>query len=169
MINKLKSLPSAEANHIAAGMHTELRKLVPSLLRRIDERYGMELQNHYSERRKNARRMASKLLDGVQADRKAGATLVDYTGKGDSSPDERAQVILAATIMFEGARGHSLAQLEDYAAKMPPQQRMELISNYVGARGNRRHKPGRAFENVEYRFDFMGRLGIFRDIQRHVR
>ena len=167
MINKLKALPSAEANHIATRMHGELRKLVPSLLRRVDEKYGVELQNHYSERRRNARGMVSKLLDGVQADRKAGATLVDYTGRGEASPDQRAQVILAATIMFEGSRGHSLSQLEDYAAKMPEQQRIELISNYVGARGNRRHKPGRAFENVEYRFDFMGRLGIFRDIQRH--
>ncbi len=37
---------------------------------------------------------------------------------------------------------------------------------YVGERGNRRHKPGRAFERTGYRFDWSD-YGAFRDLQRH--
>ena len=38
---------------------------------------------------------------------------------------------------------------------------------YVGERENRRHKPGRAFERVDYRFDVLSDYGAFRDLQRH--
>ena len=38
---------------------------------------------------------------------------------------------------------------------------------YVGERENRRHKPGRAFERVDYRFDVLADYGAFRDLQRH--
>ena len=34
-------------------------------------------------------------------------------------------------------------------------------------RGNRRHKPGRAFERTSYRFDVLADYGAFRDLQRH--
>ena len=38
---------------------------------------------------------------------------------------------------------------------------------YVGERENRRHKPGRAFERIDYRFDVLSDYGAFRDLQRH--
>src|SRR6185295_3673043 len=42
-----------------------------------------------------------------------------------------------------------------------------LLRAYVGARANRRHKPGRAFERTSYRFDILADYGAFRDLQRH--
>ena len=38
---------------------------------------------------------------------------------------------------------------------------------YVGERANRRHRPGRALERTEYRFDVVSDYGAFRDLQRH--
>jgi hypothetical protein len=37
----------------------------------------------------------------------------------------------------------------------------------VGERANRRHRPGRAFERIDYRFDVLADYGAFRDLQRH--
>jgi hypothetical protein len=37
----------------------------------------------------------------------------------------------------------------------------------VGERENRRHRPGRAFERTDYRFDVLADYGAFRDLQRH--
>ena len=37
----------------------------------------------------------------------------------------------------------------------------------MGERGNRRHKPGRAWERTDYRFDVCCDYGAFRDLQRH--
>jgi hypothetical protein len=46
-------------------------------------------------------------------------------------------------------------------------ERAALLRAYVGPRGNRRHKPGRAFERTQYRFDVLADYGAFRDLQRH--
>ena len=40
-------------------------------------------------------------------------------------------------------------------------------SRVRGERANRRHKPGRAFERTDYRFDVLCDYGAFRDLQRH--
>ena len=58
-------------------------------------------------------------------------------------------------------------QLLQLVAEMPVAARNELITAYVGERGNRRHKPGRAMERCDYRFDILCDYGIFRDLQRH--
>ena len=46
-------------------------------------------------------------------------------------------------------------------------ERVALLRAYVGERTNRRHKPGRAFERTDYRFDVLADYGAFRDLQRH--
>jgi len=46
-------------------------------------------------------------------------------------------------------------------------ERVALLRAYVGERDNRRHKPGRAFERTDYRFDVVCDYGAFRDLQRH--
>jgi hypothetical protein len=58
-------------------------------------------------------------------------------------------------------------QLLAIAQRMTAEERAALLRAYVGARANRRHKPGRAFERTSYRFDVLGDYGVFRDLQRH--
>ena len=48
-----------------------------------------------------------------------------------------------------------------------PAERAELLSDLVGARANRRHRPGRGFEALRYRFEIVADYGAFRDLQRH--
>jgi hypothetical protein len=50
---------------------------------------------------------------------------------------------------------------------MTAEQRAEILAASVGARTNRRHKPGRAWERTQYRFDVLCDYGAFRDLQRH--
>src|SRR6202030_3536173 len=58
-------------------------------------------------------------------------------------------------------------QLMTIARRLSADDRAALIRAYVGARVNRRHKPGRAFERTRYRFDVLADYGAFRDLQRH--
>ena len=46
-------------------------------------------------------------------------------------------------------------------------ERTALLEAYVGDRRNRRHRPGRAFERTDYRFELVTDYGAFRDLQRH--
>ena len=52
-------------------------------------------------------------------------------------------------------------------ARLGADERVALLRAYVGERANRRHKPGRAFERTDYRFDVLADYGAFRDLQRH--
>jgi hypothetical protein len=58
-------------------------------------------------------------------------------------------------------------RLQSLAHSMSPDERKAVLRAYVGERGNRRHKPGRAFERTGYRFDVLCDYGAFRDLQRH--
>jgi thymidylate synthase ThyX len=42
-----------------------------------------------------------------------------------------------------------------------------LLADLVGERNNRRHRPGRGFEALRYRFEVVSDYGAFRDLQRH--
>ena len=46
-------------------------------------------------------------------------------------------------------------------------ERAELLADLVGERANRRHRPGRGFEALRYRFEIVSDYGAFRDLQRH--
>ena len=50
---------------------------------------------------------------------------------------------------------------------MSVEDRLSVMRAYVGERANRRHRPGRALERTDYRFDVLSDYGAFRDLQRH--
>ncbi len=47
------------------------------------------------------------------------------------------------------------------------EERRALMTDLAGERENRRHRPGRGFEAVSYRFEIVSDYGAFRDLQRH--
>ena len=50
---------------------------------------------------------------------------------------------------------------------LPPDERAAMLGELVGERRNRRHRPGRGFEALRYRFEVVSDYGGFRDLQRH--
>jgi thymidylate synthase ThyX len=73
---------------------------------------------------------------------------------------------LLAALLFEAA---AVSEDEVRAAVrvLPPDERATLLGELVGERENRRHRPGRGFEALRYRFEVVGDYGAFRDLQRH--
>ena len=47
------------------------------------------------------------------------------------------------------------------------EERTGLVRDLVAERENRRHRPGRGFETLTYRFEIVSDYGAFRDLQRH--
>src|SRR5206468_12475764 len=85
-------------------------------------------------------------------------TLVDYDPDGEDKV--LAAILYSASDLPED-------QLAARVKMLAPEERFALLDAYVGERGNRRHKPGRAFERTGYRFDVLSDYGAFRDLQRH--
>ena len=166
MLNKMLASPLSESRFIAKRLNSELGKLVPSIVKRLNETHGLNFQGFLKERDSNAGKLANGFI-GDMSERGENVELIEYKGQGTADADKNLQVSLASAILYKYSNGASLLQLAKMAERMSESERKELIANYVGGRSNRRHKPGRAFENAEYLFDLRGRIGIYRDLQRH--
>src|SRR5204862_2563008 len=97
---------------------------------------------------------------------------LDHREQDESGPSVRLLSVrgseddLLAGLLFEAA-SVSEAEARDAVRVLPPDERAQLLADLVGERANRRHRPGRGFETVGYRFEVVSDYGAFRDLQRH--
>ena len=159
LLLRMRAHPLPEVRRYAQMMLEELRLVIPSFLKRVDrEDRGVAWSNYMAERRERTEAMAAHLLGGAEPESRPLVTLVDYDPEGEDK-------ILAAILY--GASDLPEDQLAARVRTLAPEERFALLDAYVGERGNRRHKPGRAFERTGYRFDVLADYGAFRDLQRH--
>ncbi len=159
LLMRLAAHPLAEMREYGRLMLIELRKVIPAFLRRVDvEDRGVAWSRYWQDTADGVQEATSKALLGGTAEPRPEVTLVDWDPDGE--------VDLAAAIMY-AASGLPDDQLMRIARAMTQAEREELIGASVGARTNRRHKPGRAWERTHYRFDVLCDYGAFRDLQRH--
>jgi thymidylate synthase ThyX len=176
LLLRMRAHPLPEARTYADMMLTELRKVIPSFLQRVDvaERGG-EWTAYLAATREDT----ARVLDRLWPDGQPGLTgVTDGTGgTGDSSGDPAAEVTLLdfdpegedkvlAAACFSLGSGSEVKALRRVRL-LNGEERVALLSAYVGDRTNRRHRPGRAFERTDYRFELVTDYGAFRDLQRH--
>ncbi len=166
LLLRMRAHPLQEVRAYADLMLTELRKVIPAFLKRVDvpERGGV-WSAYFEETRKEMREVAGRLLNADSAARKKpSAALEDEVTLTDFDPDGEVKVVAAALYAVSSRPD---AELLEVARAMTPDERNAVMAAYVGKRLNRRHRPGRAFERTSYRFDVLGDYGAFRDLQRH--
>ncbi|MDE0122440.1 MAG: FAD-dependent thymidylate synthase [bacterium] len=154
---RMQAHPLREVRDYGAMMLTELRKVIPSFLTRVDlpER-GVLWSSYLSETGSRLEEMAEDL--GVSPAPAAEVTLTDW--------DPDAERKLAAAALYSVSELPD-SQLREIVERMSSEQVTQLLASMVGERRNRRHKPGRALERSYYRFDVVCDFGAFRDLQRH--
>jgi thymidylate synthase ThyX len=152
LLTKLYSHDLTEARELAAAMHGELNKLIPSFVKRA------RASEYLTATASAARAQAARVLPETTPARAEAVTLVDC--------DREAEEKIVAAILYPWSR-QPLAALRQAVGQMPSEERSRLVEDYLGRRRHRRDKPGRAFEQVYYTFDFLGNLGLYRDLQRH--
>jgi thymidylate synthase ThyX len=159
LLLRLRASPLAEARGCADLMLTELRKVIPAFLRRVDAPDRGGAWSAYLAATRDAVDAAAKRVVGaVAAEPRPEVVLADF------DPDGEVKVVAAA---LYAASGLPDDQLLARARRMSAEERAAVLRAYVGERRNRRHKPGRAFERTVYRFDVLTDYGAFRDLQRH--
>jgi hypothetical protein len=133
---------------------------MPSFVARVDRPdRGGEWVRYLEEREQAAARWTARLgldraHDGDQGPRVA---LLRAEGTEDD---------LLAALLFEAARCSEEEALKAVRT-LPPDERATMLAELVGERRNRRHRPGRGFEALRYRFEVVSDYGAFRDLQRH--
>ena len=157
LLAKMYASPLSETRAIAPQAQAELGKVIPSFVKRANDKYGKEMQNYMVENRKQIAAIAARHATGTEQD-SSHTTLVDF----DSDAEEK---VLSAIIFPQLHCSYEEAQA--IAKRLPQGEREELIRAYIGNRANRRQKPGRAFENTFYTFCVTGNFGMYRDLHRH--
>lgn len=148
-----------EARTVGKQILDEARKVAPVFLERADkpDRGGATIA-YRANTYQAVRKIAQELLPANYTAVDDPVTLVSYT------PHNELDIV--ADILYE----HSdlpLEQLQKEVSTWPYQQKVAVLSAYIGERLNRRHRPGRALEKIHYSFDLVCDYGIFRDLQRH--
>ncbi len=160
LLLRMRAHPLPEVRDYAEMMLDELVKVIPSFLRRLDvpER-GRAWTDYLANTEATSTRLVRELCDGsLAAETGEYVRLVDYDPAGEDR-------VLEAIIFAQSALTHAEAAAAVRA--MGAEVRRGLFDAYVGERGNRRHRPGRAFERTDYRFEIVSDYGAFRDLQRH--
>jgi thymidylate synthase ThyX len=160
LLLRMRSHPLPESRAYADLMLTELRKVIPSFLKRVDlDDRGVAWSSYLESSRTAMDEVAARLFpSGTDVDPAPVVTLVDH--------DPDAEVKLVASALYSHVNLPE-AQIEARVRRMGTADRIAVLRAYEGERANRRHKPGRALERSSYRFDVLADYGAFRDLQRH--
>ncbi|HMJ34607.1 MAG TPA: FAD-dependent thymidylate synthase [Baekduia sp.] len=161
LILHLLAHPLPEARVYGAGILDAVQAVMPSFVTRVERPdRGGDWISYLQERDAGAARWVQRLgLDGAEmpAGDRASVRLLHVDG------DEEA---LLASLLFE-ASGVSEDLTRTRLSALSGDERARLLADLVGERRNRRHRPGRGFEALRYRFEVVTDYGAFRDLQRH--
>lgn len=161
LLLRMRAHPSPEVRGYAEMMLTELNKVIPSFLTRLDRPdRGGEWVRYLAEREEELQALSARLFAQESEEQVSGPSvrLVDF------DPDGEDKVLAAMCYPYAGLSEEAVIRR---VARLTAAEREELVTAYVGKRLNRRHRPGRAFERTDYRFDIVSDYGAFRDLQRH--
>lgn len=156
LITKMYADPLSEMRGLASLMQGELRTAIPSFVKRPDSEHGRQMQEYFSSVRKGMEGAASPLGNGT--DGHEDVRLVCY--------DKDAEIRVLAAALYPYC-GLGMENIRERVSSMGAEDRNMVLKAYFGERKNRRHKPGRAFEETYYTFDICTNFGAYRDLHRH--
>ena len=161
LLLRMRSHPLPEARRYGEAMLEELRKVIPSFLQRVDlaERGGV-----WSQYLAATRDATDDLVGRLWPDADEPDTGAPVVSLDDFDPEGEDKVLAAICYPHTAvSEAETLRRVRSLGAE----DRRAILRAYVGERTNRRHRPGRAFERTDYRFDIVSDYGAFRDLQRH--
>jgi thymidylate synthase ThyX len=161
LILHLLAHPLPEARRYGRWILEAVQAVMPSFVARVERPdRGGEWVDYLRERDGAAARWTRRLgLHGPDDDAETGSSVRLLHVDGDEEA-------LLAALLFEAA-GTDEARTRARVAALAASERTQLLADLIGERRNRRHRPGRGFEALRYRFEIVSDYGAFRDLQRH--
>ena len=159
LLLRMRAHALPEVRGYAELMYDELNKVIPSFLKRVNvpERGGA-WTSYLANTRSATKTLLGELFDRVDEIPGESVRLVGFDPAGETR-------VLEAIVFAQGGVSNDVA--ERRVAALSHDDRQRLMNAYVGERANRRHRPGRALERTDYRFELVTDYGAFRDLQRH--
>ena len=176
LLFKMNSSELDEIKELGIQLYDEMKKYIEPFIRRSRDIHSTSNLSYLSKTKESI----SKILDSF--DQKYHNITTNDTSREllhenkntivnvrllHHLPNVEAEVRLASFILHEYGTNLSMSELLEYVTNIPIEKRYEIIRAYFEFRENRRHKPGRAFEIIEYSFELTTNYGMFRDLHRH--
>jgi thymidylate synthase ThyX len=159
LLLRMRAHPLPEVRRYAVMMLEELRKVIPSFLTRVDRPdRGGAWSAYLAETRQATADVVESVFTEEEPEPRPAVMLTDFDPDGEDK--------LLAAICYPHTHLPE-DQVLGRVRRLPTDDRIAILRAAVGERTNRRHKPGRAFERIGYRFDVLADYGAFRDLQRH--
>jgi thymidylate synthase ThyX len=158
LLTKLAASPHEEVRQLGMAMQQELDQIIPAFVKRSKSERGAQYSRYLAANRERVAVTSRRVVEEPDPQPMPVVRLVEY------DPDAEAKTIAAilyphTDLPFEALIAH--------AAALSAEERTRIIDEYVGERGSRFHRPGRAFEETYYTFDLLADLGAYRDLHRH--
>ena len=160
LITILFSSKLTEEKQIASKIKHELDATIKSFVSRSNDKYGKALQKYFAAIKKISAKTAKNNIRGKPIHGNS-VKLVEF------EPETRSINSLITALIFEQSPSISFEQIFKNVKKMNKKSKTKIIEEMSNARKNRRHRPPRAFEMVNYTFDLITNFGMFRDLHRH--
>jgi thymidylate synthase ThyX len=159
LLLRMRAHPLPEAQSYSVMMLEELRKVIPSFVARVDrEDRGVAWSNYLADTRASTKATVERIFGADAPEPRPAVTLTDF------DPDAEDKLLAALCYPYTRLPDD---QVLAGVRRLSSDDRIALLRSAVGERTNRRHRPGRGFERVDYRFDVVTDYGAFRDLQRH--
>ncbi len=137
LLLRMRASDVSEAHQYADLMLTELRKVIPAFLMRVDQpERGGRWTTYLADARTSMERVAADVLADIDSLDRPEVSLTDF------DPEGEIKIVAAALYAVSDLPDDQLLRI---ARRMSPDERRAVLTAYVGNRANRRHKPGRAF------------------------
>jgi len=170
LVNRMANHPLGEMRYWAFKIASEVHKVTPSFIRRLESPSGRQIQEYKREIKELRNEFSNQLFEKQHQHRKViGARLLEYTMGGEES-------VLSAYI-FTGNNSPSLHEVKEKVRSMSDDEKTEIFNKISMLRKQKNpdakredvrfKKIPRAFENSHYTYEFWARGGDYRDLQRH--
>jgi thymidylate synthase ThyX len=160
LVLHLLAHPLAEARSYGELLLHELEQIIPSFVVRVPrpDRGGRWVE--FLRERADAGASAAERLGLVEPVAAPSAPSVRLLRANGTERELLAALLFEASVVGEEEALRAVAGLN-------AGERASLLRELIATRENRRHRPGRGFETLSYRFEIVSDYGAFRDLQRH--
>ena len=160
LLSILFSSELKEEVKLAGQIKTELDKTVKSFVRRANDKYGKALQTYLVNIKEISQKLGAKHVTGVP--------IIGNSVKLAGCSNEISSIDNVITaLIYEQSPSISFIDIQKNVKKISVKEKIKIINDLANIRKNRRHRPSRAFEMVNYTFDLITNYGMFRDFHRH--
>jgi thymidylate synthase ThyX len=158
LLVKLAASEHAEVQELGQSIQQELDLVIPSFVKRAKSDRGQQYAKYLADNVSHSRQLTQQILADQPITSTDAVTLVEF--------DSNAEAQVVTAILYPHSQ-LSQTEIREVVDRLTIAQRQEIINTYVGERGSRFHRPGRAFEETYYTFDILADLGAYRDLHRH--